>query len=213
IAKMLKRRRIDICCLQETRWKSNGVCHVNLDKEKCKLFWNGQKTALKGVRIFVREPLAKKVLGIKRINSRLMWIKLCIEKQTMIIFSAYAPQTGKSEEMKNDFWAAFSNTISTISKSETLLIGSDFNGHVGEKTDGFENVHGGFGYGERNQQHRRLLKNVKVIPGESCVAQHRLLVADLVVELSKHKSKQIPQRIKTWKQKSNIHREKFQQAH
>ncbi|ESO05797.1 hypothetical protein HELRODRAFT_171470 [Helobdella robusta] len=91
----------------------------------------------------------------------------------------------------------------------------DLNGHVGEKTDDFDNVHGGFGYGERDengnrilefakshgfcllntyfkkklehlityksgpsatqidfftvkQQHRRLFKNVKVIPGESC---------------------------------------------
>ncbi|ESO00452.1 hypothetical protein HELRODRAFT_175885 [Helobdella robusta] len=32
IAEMLERKRIDICCLQETRWKSNGVCHVNSDK-------------------------------------------------------------------------------------------------------------------------------------------------------------------------------------
>ncbi|ESO12155.1 hypothetical protein HELRODRAFT_158620 [Helobdella robusta] len=139
IAEILERRKIDICCLQETRWKSNGVCHVNSDKEKYKLFWNGQKTA------------------------------------------------------KND----------------------DLNGHVGEKTDCFNNVHGGFGYGKRNedgnrilefaeshgfcllntyfrkrlehlityksgpsatqidffavkQPHRRLFKNVKVIPGESC---------------------------------------------
>ncbi|ESN94946.1 hypothetical protein HELRODRAFT_172867 [Helobdella robusta] len=34
IAEMLERRRIDICCLQGTRWKSNGVCHVNSDKKK-----------------------------------------------------------------------------------------------------------------------------------------------------------------------------------
>ncbi|ESN96780.1 hypothetical protein HELRODRAFT_68256 [Helobdella robusta] len=132
VAEMLVRRRIDICCLQETRWKSNGVCHVNSDKENYKLFWNGQKTAKNGVRIFVREPLSQKVLDIKKINSRLMWIKLRIEKQTMIIFSAYAPQTGESEEMKNDFWAAFSDTISTIPKSKTIFIGGDLNGHVGE---------------------------------------------------------------------------------
>ncbi|ESO04359.1 hypothetical protein HELRODRAFT_152704, partial [Helobdella robusta] len=96
-----------------------------------KLFWNGQKTAKNGVVIFVREPLAQEVLDIKRINSRLMGIKLRIEKQTMIIFSAYAPQTGESEEMKIDFWTAFSDTISTIPKSETILIGVDLNGHVG----------------------------------------------------------------------------------
>ncbi|ESN90789.1 hypothetical protein HELRODRAFT_182616 [Helobdella robusta] len=68
IAEMLDRRMIDICCLQETRWKSNGVCHINSDKEKYKLFWNGQKTAKNGVGIFVREPLAQEVLDIKRIN-------------------------------------------------------------------------------------------------------------------------------------------------
>ncbi|ESN92893.1 hypothetical protein HELRODRAFT_165025 [Helobdella robusta] len=33
-AEMLERKRIDICCLQEIRWKSNGVCHVNSDKGK-----------------------------------------------------------------------------------------------------------------------------------------------------------------------------------
>ncbi|ESN99366.1 hypothetical protein HELRODRAFT_152634, partial [Helobdella robusta] len=123
IAEMVERRRIDICCLWEIRWKSNGVCHVNSDKEKYKLFWNGQKTAKNGV--------AQEIQDIKRINSRLLWIKLRLEKQTMIFFSAYAPQTGESEEMKNDFWAAFSDTISTIPKSETILIGGDLNGHIG----------------------------------------------------------------------------------
>ncbi|ESO04400.1 hypothetical protein HELRODRAFT_191764 [Helobdella robusta] len=62
------------------------------DKEKYKLFWNGKKTAKNGVGIFVKKPLAQEVLDIKRINSRLMWIKLRLEKQTMITFSAYAPQ-------------------------------------------------------------------------------------------------------------------------
>ncbi|ESO04143.1 hypothetical protein HELRODRAFT_92501 [Helobdella robusta] len=122
IAEMLERRRIDICCLQETRWKSNGVCHINSDKENYKLFWNDQKTTKNGVGIFVKKLLVQEVLDIKRINSRLMWIKIRLEKQTMTIFSAYAPQTGESEEMKNDFWAAFSDTISTIPKSVTILI-------------------------------------------------------------------------------------------
>ncbi|ESN90233.1 hypothetical protein HELRODRAFT_182739 [Helobdella robusta] len=104
ITEMLECRRIDICCLQETQWKSNGVCHVNSDKEKYKLFWNGQKTAKNGVGIFVREPLAQEVLDIKRLSSR------------------------------------------------------DLNGHVGEKTDGFDNVHGGFGYGKRNEDGNRILE-------------------------------------------------------
>ncbi|ESO03038.1 hypothetical protein HELRODRAFT_173904 [Helobdella robusta] len=112
ITKMIERRKIDICCLQETRWKSNGVCHVNSDKEKYKLFWNGQKTAEYGVGIFVKTASPRS----------------CVD------------------------------TISTIPKSETIVIGGDLNGHVGEKTDGFDNVHGGFGYGERNEDGNRILE-------------------------------------------------------
>ncbi|ESO02868.1 hypothetical protein HELRODRAFT_174304 [Helobdella robusta] len=97
-----------------------------------KTIWNGQNTAKNGVGIFVREPLAQEVLDIKRINSRLMWIKLRIEKQTDYFFC--------------------------IPKSETILIGGDLNGHVGEKTDGFDNVHGGFGYGKRNEDGNRILE-------------------------------------------------------
>ena len=34
--------------------------------------------------------------------------------------------------------------------TEKLLIGGDFNGHIGRIEDGYEMVHGGFGYEERN---------------------------------------------------------------
>ncbi|ESN91225.1 hypothetical protein HELRODRAFT_182078 [Helobdella robusta] len=83
IAEMLERRRIDICCLQKTRWKSNGFCHINSDNEKYKLFWNGQKTAKNGVGIFVKEPLAQEVLYIKRINSR-----FTLERKQMVQLAA-----------------------------------------------------------------------------------------------------------------------------
>jgi len=33
---------------------------------------------------------------------------------------------------------------------EKLLIGGDFNGHIRRIGDGYETVHGGFGYGEKN---------------------------------------------------------------
>ncbi|ESN95639.1 hypothetical protein HELRODRAFT_150089, partial [Helobdella robusta] len=157
VVKKLQRRVVDVAALQEIRWKGEGTRFVGDKGGRYKLWWKeddgtgGVGRVKNGVGIFVREPLAQEVLDIERINSRLMWIKLPLEKQIMIIFSAYAPQTGESEEMKNDFWAAFSDSISTIPKSETILIGGALNGHVGEKTDGFDNVHGGFGYEERNE--------------------------------------------------------------
>ncbi|KAL6588053.1 hypothetical protein OROMI_001031 [Orobanche minor] len=41
--------------------------------------------------------------------------------------------------------------VERIPMSEKLIIGGDLNGHVGVSRDGFESVHGGFGFGDRNE--------------------------------------------------------------
>jgi hypothetical protein len=41
--------------------------------------------------------------------------------------------------------------------SEKLFIGGDLNGHVGSTRVGFDGVHGGFGYGSRNQEGEDIL--------------------------------------------------------
>jgi hypothetical protein len=41
--------------------------------------------------------------------------------------------------------------------SEKLFIGGDLNGHVGSTRVGFDGVHGGFGYGSRNQEGEGIL--------------------------------------------------------
>jgi hypothetical protein len=45
-----------------------------------------------------------------------------------------------------------SNTV-----SEKLFIGGDLNGYVGSTRVGFDGVHGGFGYGSRNQEGEGIL--------------------------------------------------------
>jgi hypothetical protein len=44
--------------------------------------------------------------------------------------------------------------------SEKLFIGGDFNGHVGSTRVGFDEVHGSFGYGSRNQEGEDILNFV-----------------------------------------------------
>jgi hypothetical protein len=39
-----------------------------------------------------------------------------------------------------------------VFSSEKLFIGGDINGHVGTTRGGFERLHGGFGYGQQNQE-------------------------------------------------------------
>jgi hypothetical protein len=42
--------------------------------------------------------------------------------------------------------------VSTVPIREKLFIGGDLNGHAGATNAGYERVHGGFGYGGRNQE-------------------------------------------------------------
>ncbi|GJN17401.1 hypothetical protein PR202_gb04463 [Eleusine coracana subsp. coracana] len=60
--------------------------------------------------------------------------------------------TSLNESIKNQFWEDLDSMVSGIPISEKLFIGGDLNGHVGTSNVGFERVHGGFGYGSRNQE-------------------------------------------------------------
>jgi hypothetical protein len=47
--------------------------------------------------------------------------------------------------------------VSNVPISEKLFIVGDLNGHVGSIRVGFDGVHGGFGYGSRNQEGEGIL--------------------------------------------------------
>ena len=56
-----------------------------------------------------------------------------------------------SAEEKDFYEQLLVLVISTV-PSETLLIAGDFNGHVGQNSQGFSRHRGGYGYGTRNQE-------------------------------------------------------------
>jgi len=64
--------------------------------------------------------------------------------------SVYAPQVSLPEESKKLFWKDLDEVTQEVPRSEKLFIGGDFNGHIGAETAGYDGVHGGFGFGERN---------------------------------------------------------------
>ena len=75
----------------------------------------------------------------------------------MNIKSVYAPQSGRTIEEKDEFFAKLMNEIVKVPDSEILVVAGDLNGHVGKHTDGFDNIHGGNGFGDRNSDGTRIL--------------------------------------------------------
>ncbi|XP_047488085.1 craniofacial development protein 2-like [Penaeus chinensis] len=74
------------------------------------------------------------------------------------IYYTYAPQTGEADEEKEMFMENFERIIKDIPGSEKVLVGADFTGHVGKRSDGYQRVRGGKGHGQRNTEGERILE-------------------------------------------------------
>ena len=70
-------------------------------------------------------------MGVKRIEDRIMCMKVIVGKDTMNIISAYAPQVGAESHLKDKFWADMEELIQSMPPTEKIFIGGDLNGHVG----------------------------------------------------------------------------------
>ena len=64
--------------------------------------------------------------------------------------SAYAPQSGETEKIKEAYLKDWEDLVSRVPRSEKVVVGADLNGHVGKNPGVFQRVHGGKGYGQRN---------------------------------------------------------------
>ena len=155
LVEVMMRRRVAVACVQEVRWKGEQAREVG---EGYKIFYVGEQSGRNGVGVIVSSSLVDNVVEVKRCSSRLMKVKLVWESTVVNVVCAYAPQVGLSDEEKEEFWATFDTLISEINGREKLVVGGDFNGHVGRENVGFKEVHGGFGFGSRNKEGETLLE-------------------------------------------------------
>ena len=72
--------------------------------------------------------------------------------------SCYAPQTGRSQTEKEEFWRQVEGVIMNTDINQEVIVGGDMNGHVGQVANGFHEAHGNFGYGTRNAEGERILE-------------------------------------------------------
>ncbi|KAG2463133.1 CFDP2 protein, partial [Polypterus senegalus] len=158
LADIMERRKVDILCVQETKWKGSKARWIG---SGFKLFYHGVDGRRNGVGVILKEQHVKSVVVVKRMSDRIMIMKLEIGGVMMNVVSAYAPQVGCVMGEKEDFWSELDEVMNSVPKGQRVVIGADFNGHVGEGKRGDEEVMARYGIKERNEKGQRIVDFTK----------------------------------------------------
>ena len=94
-------RKINIMCLQETRWVGKKI--KTLSETRYKIWYTENDRPKNGVGIIMDKTLIDELVDGKRIGNRIIMVKVGLERMTMNIFSTYVPQAGLGEEIKIKF--------------------------------------------------------------------------------------------------------------
>ena len=105
--------------VQESRWKDQKtsilkgykLCYADLDGKRS------------GVGVLVANYILKKMLEVRRCNERIMLVRMVVGEELISIISAYGPQVGLDEEVKQEFWDNLGDLIDTIPANEKGFIG------------------------------------------------------------------------------------------
>ena len=143
VVETLSHRKVDVCCIQETRYRGGNCRTIKGKDTRFKLYWSG--TAGEGV--FVAEEWTEKVFEVQRVSDRIILVKHIVGQRVVTFLSVYAPKSGLSDEVKDLFFDQLRAVTARIPASEFLIPCGDWNGHVDRAGTGYREVHSGMGYG------------------------------------------------------------------
>ena len=117
LAEMMVKRKVDILCVQETKWKGSKARNIG---DGCQIFYHGEDGRRNGVGVILSEEYIGRVPEVKRVSDRMMYMKLDIDGVMMTVISAYAPQVGCLMEEKDKFWTYLDEVVESLPMEERV---------------------------------------------------------------------------------------------
>ena len=104
VCEELRKRRVDVCYIQEVRCKGQGGGFVGTLGQRYKLWWSGNDAGFEGAGILVKEEISGNVVEVRRKSDRVMAIVRTLGGEVMRVICAYGPQSGRSDAEKVRFY-------------------------------------------------------------------------------------------------------------
>ena len=104
VVETLSRSKIDLCCIQETRYRGGHCCIIKGKDSRYKLFWSGNSKGTAGVGVFVAEKWIEKAFEVKQVSDWIILVKIIVGQRLLCFLSVYAPQCGLSDSVKDLFY-------------------------------------------------------------------------------------------------------------
>ena len=81
----LGRRSVDICALQEVKYKKEGTKLVNGGEYNFKLYWMGEEVGQEGVGILIKSELTQKIVEVKKVNPRTITMGIVMDEEVLYL--------------------------------------------------------------------------------------------------------------------------------
>ena len=93
ISETITGRNIDLCCVQEIRWRGASARLITGKDFKYKFFLVGNNHGACGVGVLLAEKWVDKVYDIKKVSDRIILIKMQVKGAFLMVLHVYCPQT------------------------------------------------------------------------------------------------------------------------
>ncbi|TNN13054.1 Craniofacial development protein, partial [Schistosoma japonicum] len=178
LARTLKSRSIDACCVSETRIQDPSKIinlispYQNKEAARITLRVSGSPDAasrsLAGIGIALSRRAELALLDWIPVDSRLCAVRLNGTVRTrkdrntrrcLFVVSAYAPTDCSSDEVKDEFYSKLSDLLQKARRSDIIIMAGDFNAQVGRLSENERHLGGCYGVAaQRTDNGDRLLQ-------------------------------------------------------
>lgn len=127
LVKEMKKYRIEILTVQETKRTANDVTEV----DNYVFFNSGGENRYLGTGFLISERIRPTVIKFEAVSERLCFLRLKAKHRKLSLINVHAPTEEKSEEEKEEFYELLENIYQRLPESDMKIILGDMNAKVG----------------------------------------------------------------------------------